>query len=124
MPPKVFNGCTGEPSDQTANVRHVTLPPGKTVDLGIVNIFEQSSGDTLTFFQDGFACKAVAVNGVKETFAASHREERPGYQAPFGCRLLRRIDQHQLPGSRSRRRRSEILYTGFQRRSLQARQGN
>jgi len=70
MTPKVFNGCTGEPSDQTAIVRHVTLPPGKTVDIGIVNIFEQSSGDTLTFFQDGFSCKAVAVNGVKETFAA------------------------------------------------------
>lgn len=67
--PKVFNGETGEVAEQTAIVMHVTVPKGKTVDVGIVNIFEQSGGDTLTFSADGFACTEVAVNGVKENFA-------------------------------------------------------
>jgi hypothetical protein len=68
--PKVFNGQTGEVIDQAAIIMHVTLPPGKTVDVGIVNIFEQSAGDTLTFFADGFTCADVSVNGVKENFVA------------------------------------------------------
>lgn len=66
--PKVFNGQTGEVIEQAAIVMHVTLPPGKVTDVGIVNIFEQCGGDTLTFPEDGFSCKEVAVNGVKESF--------------------------------------------------------
>lgn len=68
--PKVFNGQTGEVIDQAAIVMHVTLPQGKTVDVGIVNIFEQSGGDTLTFPEDGFSCTDVNVNGVKENFVS------------------------------------------------------
>ncbi len=66
--PKVFNGETGEMTDQAAIVMHVTLPKGKTLDVGIVNIFEQREGDTLTFPEDGFSCREVTVNGVKERF--------------------------------------------------------
>lgn len=66
--PKVFNGQTGEMTDQAAMVMHVTLPAGKTVDVGIVNLFEQSDGDTLTFPADGFSCTDVNVNGAKENF--------------------------------------------------------
>ncbi len=66
--PKVFNGQTGDVIEQKAIVMHVSLPSGKTVDVGIVNIFEQSSGDTLTFPADGFSCTDVTVNGVKENF--------------------------------------------------------
>ncbi|MBU1231420.1 MAG: hypothetical protein KKD01_01860 [Proteobacteria bacterium] len=68
--PKVFNGQTGEVIEQAAIVMHVTLPPGKAIDVGIVNIFEQSDGDTLTFPEDGFSCTDVNVNGVKENFVA------------------------------------------------------
>jgi hypothetical protein len=68
--PKVFDGLTGECSDNAAMVMHVTLPRNKAVDVGIVNIFEQGEGDTLTFGADGFACTEVMVNGVKENFAA------------------------------------------------------
>lgn len=66
--PKVVNGRTGEVIEQKAIVMHVTLPAGKTVDVGIVNIFEQSPGDTLTFPEDGFSCTDVSVNGVTENF--------------------------------------------------------
>lgn len=68
--PKVCNGLTGALSDQNAIVMHVTLPRNKTVDVGIVNIFEQGEGDTLTFDKDGFSCTDVLVNGVRENFAA------------------------------------------------------
>ncbi|SHO42696.1 DUF6976 family protein [Desulfopila aestuarii] len=68
--PKVVNGESGEVLEKAAIVMHVTLPPGKVIDVGIVNIFEQSAGDTLTFPDDGFSCTDVNVNGVKENFAA------------------------------------------------------
>ncbi|WP_028580484.1 DUF6976 family protein [Desulfogranum japonicum] len=67
--PKVVNGETGETFQDEAVVMHVDLVPGKTVDVGIINIFEQGDGDTLTFTNDGFSCSEVMVNGVKENFA-------------------------------------------------------
>jgi hypothetical protein len=67
--PKVFNGESGLAEEQKAMVMHVSLVAGKTVDVGIINLFEQGDGDTLTFFKDGFSCTDVAVNGVKENFA-------------------------------------------------------
>lgn len=67
--PKVFDGMTGAAHEQEAVVMHVSVPQGKTVDVGIVNIFEQGGGDTLTFASDGFSCTDVMVNGVKENFA-------------------------------------------------------
>lgn len=67
--PKVFDGSTGIVHEQDAIVMHVTIPQGKSVDVGIVNIFEQGEGDTLTFGTDGFSCTEVMDNGVKENFA-------------------------------------------------------
>jgi len=67
--PKVFDGVSGTAHELEAVVMHVRVPQGKAVDVGIVNIFEQGSGDTLTFASDGFSCTDVMVNGVKENFA-------------------------------------------------------
>jgi hypothetical protein len=67
--PKVFDGSTGKWYEQEAVVMHVTLPAGKSVDVGILNLFEQGEGDTLTFAADGFSVSEVMVNGVKENFA-------------------------------------------------------
>lgn len=67
--PKVFNGKTGEVYEEEAVVMHIDLVAGKTVDVGIINSFEQGEGDTLTFDSDGFSCSDVMVNGVKENFA-------------------------------------------------------
>lgn len=67
--PKVFDGVNGTAHDKEAVVMHVSVPQGKVVDIGIVNIFEQGGGDTLTFASDGFSCTDVMVNGVKENFA-------------------------------------------------------
>ena len=81
--PRVFNGETGEIIEQAAIVMHVTLPPGKTPDVGIVNIFEQSDGDTLTFPDDGFSCKEVAVNGVKESFVSYIERQKLDTKLPL-----------------------------------------
>jgi len=67
--PKAFDGMTGLAHDTRAVVMHVTLVQGKAVDVGIVNIFEQGDGDTLTFASDGFVCTDVMVNGLRENFA-------------------------------------------------------
>lgn len=66
--PKVFDGTTSGVYEQEAVVMHVTVPKSLTVNVGIVNIFEQGKGDTLTFESDGFSCTDVMVNGVKENF--------------------------------------------------------
>jgi hypothetical protein len=67
--PRVFNGGTGENSTETAVVMHVTLRPGKSATIGIINIQEQGDGDTLEFQQTGFSTKKVLVNGVEQNFA-------------------------------------------------------
>ena len=67
--PKVFSGATGNNYEDEALVMHVDLLPGKTIDVGIINIFEQGEGDTLTFNKDTFATDTVMVNGVKKNFA-------------------------------------------------------
>ena len=83
MTPKVFNGETGEMTDRAAIVMHVTLPPGKTLDVGIVNIFEQREGDTLTFPEDGFSCREVAVNGVTQSFVDYIEQQKMDTKLPL-----------------------------------------
>ena len=67
--PKVFDGTTGKAYEQEAVVMHVMLPPGKSADVGIINLFEQGDGDILTFPTDGFTASEVIVNGVRHNFA-------------------------------------------------------
>lgn len=52
--PKVFNGSTGTMTDDGAMVLRAELKPGKLAEIGIINLFEQGDGDTLTFSSDGF----------------------------------------------------------------------
>ena len=48
---------------------HVQLPTDKIVEIGIVNIFEQGAGDTITFAQTSFGATDAMVNGSKVNFA-------------------------------------------------------
>ncbi len=67
--PKVFDGQTTSRLEDGAVVLHVTLPPDKVAEVGILNIFEQSDGDTITFPQNGFSAREAYVNGVPINFA-------------------------------------------------------
>ena len=82
--PKVFNGLTGVALEDEALVLQASLIEGKVAEIGIVNLFEQGSGDTLTFPADGFSSKDVMVNGEKKNFAAYIGEKQAGYQTPAG----------------------------------------
>ena len=67
--PKVFNGKTGEWSDQKAIAMHVSLPPGKLASIGIVNLFSQGNGDAITFDEEGFVVRDCLIAGKKTNFA-------------------------------------------------------
>jgi hypothetical protein len=64
--PKVFNGMTGESSDQEAIVMHLTLPEKKLANISIINLFEQGPGDIITFDTVGFKVKDCKINGKTE----------------------------------------------------------
>jgi len=68
LSPKVFNGRRPEPNADAAIVMHVSLPKNKIADIGIINIFEQGDGDTITFMADGFSARDAYINGRKRNF--------------------------------------------------------
>lgn len=67
--PKVFDGKRGLGLENQAVVMHVRLPENKLAKLGIMNIFDQGSGDTITFPSDGFTVTESLINGQKRNFA-------------------------------------------------------
>ncbi len=69
LTPKIFNGQTRAMLEDGAVVMHVTLPPDKIAEVGILNIFEQSEADTITFPQNGFSVREAYINGVPTNFA-------------------------------------------------------
>lgn len=66
--PKVFSGETGEAYSDRAVALHVTIPPRYAAQIGIVNIFDQGTGDTVTFPERGFRVTQCAVNGERQNF--------------------------------------------------------
>ena len=81
--PKVFNGSTGEMVEDGAIVLRAELKPGKLAEIGIINLFEQGDGDTLTFAADGFEARDVMVNGAPQNFATYIREHRLDIRLPI-----------------------------------------
>lgn len=73
--PIAVNGQTGEVTADNAVVLHLRIPDGQSVNIGIVNIFEQDT-DTpvIEFSQDGFSVKTCLVDG-KETVLADYLAE-------------------------------------------------
>ena len=67
--PKVFDGTNGEAFVNAAVVLHAELPADKIVDVGILNLFEQGLGDTITFSKTDFSATEAIVNGEKVNFA-------------------------------------------------------
>ena len=81
--PKVFNGSTGEMVEDGAMVLRAELKPGKLAEIGIINLFEQGDGDTLTFAADGFEARDVMVNGAPQNFATYIREHKLDIRLPI-----------------------------------------
>ncbi len=81
--PKVFNGTTGEVIEDAAIVMHLSLPEGKIADIGIINIFEQGDGDTITFAADSFSARQAYINGRKVEFGRYIYEHRLDKRLPL-----------------------------------------
>jgi hypothetical protein len=69
LTPKVFNGQTQTMLEDAAIVMHLSLPSTQVAEINYVNIFEQGSGDTISFVEDGFSARDAYINGVKTNFA-------------------------------------------------------
>ena len=67
--PKAYNGTIPGIPQQGAVVMHVELPDDKSAEVGMLNMFEQGDGDTVTFPESGFNAKEAYINGVKVDFA-------------------------------------------------------
>jgi hypothetical protein len=67
--PKVVNGEEGKLLESEAVVMHLSLPANKQADISITNIFDQGTGDSITFGEDGFSAKEVKINGKTVNFA-------------------------------------------------------
>ncbi len=67
--PKVFNGNQAAMSPDQAVVMHIELPPSMTAQIGILNLFNEGDGDTITFKDTGFSAKECYINGEEKNFA-------------------------------------------------------
>ncbi|MEJ2640082.1 MAG: hypothetical protein P8010_10940 [Desulfosarcinaceae bacterium] len=86
--PKVFDGTQGKAFENAAVVLNAELPEDKLVDIGIVNIFEQGDGDTITFPQNGFSAQEAVVNGDKVNFADYLAEKKVDTKLPLVADLF------------------------------------
>ncbi len=67
--PLVFSGQTKEKLADAAVVLHAKLPKNKIAEISIINIFSQSSADTINFTENSFSAKDAIVNGKLINFA-------------------------------------------------------
>jgi len=81
--PKVFNGMDGSSHDDAAIVLHGKLPSSMNANIGVVNVFEQGSGDVLTFEHQGFTVKDCFVNGSRKNFATYVKEKNIDTRLPL-----------------------------------------
>jgi len=72
--PRVFDGTKAEALDQQAVVMQISLPKGKGVSLGILNIFTEGDGPTITFPTTGFSATEVEIDGQKRNLAEYIRQ--------------------------------------------------
>ncbi len=81
--PKVFNGATGESSENAAAVLHVKLPKGRVAKVDIINLFTQGDGDAITFDRDGLDVTDCFVNGERRNLAEYLGERKIDTRLPL-----------------------------------------
>jgi hypothetical protein len=67
--PAVFNGQTGEVSENKAVALHVSLPANKQAELEIVSIFNSGEGDLIQFKEESFQVAGCLINGKPANLA-------------------------------------------------------
>jgi hypothetical protein len=81
--PKVFDGEHRLALENQAVVMHVGLPANKVAELGILNMFEQSVGDIITFPSDGFCATEVCINDKPSNLAEYINEKGLAIRLPL-----------------------------------------
>jgi hypothetical protein len=68
--PIAVDGSTGQVFTNDAAALHLEMPDGKTVSIGIINIFEQDTNSPLIeFTEEGFSVKKCLIDGKETVFA-------------------------------------------------------
>jgi hypothetical protein len=79
----VVDGTTGEVYYDRAMALHARLPAGRSAKIGIVNIFEEGSGDKIEFFEESFDVRDALVNGKRVNFHDYVVEQKVNTQLPL-----------------------------------------
>ena len=81
--PLVFNGATGEVSDDSAVVLHASLPAESFAQVEMVNLFRQGDGSRITFPKASFEIGDCLVDGVADNFARWLTEQKVDTRLPL-----------------------------------------
>jgi len=81
--PKVYNGINYKQLQEDAVVMHVALPVNKSAEIGMLNMFGQGTGDTITFLESGFSATNANINGVRVNFAKYILENKLDLRLPL-----------------------------------------
>ena len=81
--PKVVNGMTGEISDDRLVVLHAALPESRLASIGIVNVFQQGTGDTFVFDKTRFSGGDCLINGKSGNFYDYAKERNIDLRFPL-----------------------------------------
>ncbi len=81
--PKIMNGKTGEMISDQALVMHVELSNDVAAMANIVNIFEQSNGDTISFTKAGFEVDTALINGTEMSLAKYLEDKKVDLKIPL-----------------------------------------
>lgn len=81
--PTVVNGFTGEVFTDRALALCCDTPPGKPAKIGIANIFQQGTGDTIEFLDESFDVGDALVNGKRMKFSRYLLENKIDTRLPL-----------------------------------------
>lgn len=81
--PKIYDGRSVKAYEDGAIVMRVKLPADKLVELGIINLFREGTGDAIEFFEDSFSATDALVNGQQVNFAEYCKEKNIDVKLPL-----------------------------------------
>ena len=80
---KIFSGNPFVSSNNKAIAMHFNLPADYMAKIGIINLFEQGTGDVVTFPEEGFAARNAFINGNSVNFAHYLQENKVDTKLPL-----------------------------------------
>ncbi len=85
---KVFDGQSGKKYDNSAVTMTFDLPENYFAQINIINLFQQSNGDSIKFKTTGFEIENCLINGVEENFAAYLKRKNINTQLPLVANFM------------------------------------